>query len=380
MGCSTTYYCTDTTNECTPTTEYSSAVSITTEGTSYIRYYSTDTAVNAETTATQTIKVDTTNPITAYTTSRTNNTITNTLSCADLPAQAGASSSCSVTYYCYDTHSTGSGQAACTPTTTYTTPVEFTISQNTYFRYYSVDYVSNSNDTTSQTILLQGGSGSGGSSPVIPDPPDSGRETPGVDEETPGVEEATAPPRDDTEVGPLPAQIAQQIQNITKQIAKLFLPRPGVGGLQGLGPLAEAVPRQAPPVFQGWDIMEVIPVSELALTPVENNIAFFANRIPQFRQALLAFGIDLSSKIDAQKISGVELYLPGLTKTVLTETEILEIASSASPPRNDGVQVGELEVNQFALVQGGAIGSTYCRSFVKNSNRHCVCQNSWRVD
>ncbi|RLG14059.1 MAG: hypothetical protein DRN66_02990, partial [Candidatus Nanohalarchaeota archaeon] len=49
-GCNITQYCTDTTNTCTPNIAYSTPVQISTEGMSYIRFRSNDTAGNLETT------------------------------------------------------------------------------------------------------------------------------------------------------------------------------------------------------------------------------------------------------------------------------------------------------------------------------------------
>ncbi|MEM3483673.1 MAG: hypothetical protein QXW00_02935, partial [Candidatus Woesearchaeota archaeon] len=57
-GCSLTQYCTDTTNTCTPTTTYTAPIQINTQGTTYIRYNSTDNAGNTETTQSKTIKID----------------------------------------------------------------------------------------------------------------------------------------------------------------------------------------------------------------------------------------------------------------------------------------------------------------------------------
>jgi len=59
VGCDTIQYCTDTDNTCNPNITYSSPVQITTEGTSYIRFRSNDTAGNLETTKSETIKIDT---------------------------------------------------------------------------------------------------------------------------------------------------------------------------------------------------------------------------------------------------------------------------------------------------------------------------------
>jgi len=58
-GCDKTYYCT-TGASCTPTTEYTGAFNIITEGTNYVRYYSKDkaTPVNTESFKPQTIKLD----------------------------------------------------------------------------------------------------------------------------------------------------------------------------------------------------------------------------------------------------------------------------------------------------------------------------------
>jgi len=55
-------YCNDTTNTCTPDTYISSGVTLTSEGTNYIRYFSNDTLGNEETIQSRTIKIDETAP------------------------------------------------------------------------------------------------------------------------------------------------------------------------------------------------------------------------------------------------------------------------------------------------------------------------------
>jgi len=59
-GCASGYpkYCTDTDNSCDPTTSYTAPVTVSTENTSYIRYYSVDEAENTETTNSSTINID----------------------------------------------------------------------------------------------------------------------------------------------------------------------------------------------------------------------------------------------------------------------------------------------------------------------------------
>ena len=60
-GVSATYYCTDTTNTCTPNTEGTEIV-IDAEGTTYIRYYSVDNAGNEETVKSTSVFIDTIAP------------------------------------------------------------------------------------------------------------------------------------------------------------------------------------------------------------------------------------------------------------------------------------------------------------------------------
>jgi len=57
-GCDVTQYCLDTVNNCTPNLTYTGVIQISTEGISYIRYRSNDTAGNLETTKNQTIKIN----------------------------------------------------------------------------------------------------------------------------------------------------------------------------------------------------------------------------------------------------------------------------------------------------------------------------------
>lgn len=62
VACAGTYYCIDTDNACAPATSYSSALLHSTEGTSYIRFYSVDAASNAEQVKSQVLKLDKAKP------------------------------------------------------------------------------------------------------------------------------------------------------------------------------------------------------------------------------------------------------------------------------------------------------------------------------
>ncbi len=61
-GVDTILYCTDTTNTCTPNQAYSTSITISTEGTSYIRFLANDSVGNTETVNSETIMIDTTAP------------------------------------------------------------------------------------------------------------------------------------------------------------------------------------------------------------------------------------------------------------------------------------------------------------------------------
>src|SRR5581483_3730330 len=115
-GVASTKYCTDSANTCDPTsgTSYTTAVTISTEGTTYFRYESTDNAGNVQNTVSRAVEIDKTAPTTTPAASGysfgnwSNSNVSVTLSCDD-----GSLSGCSATKYCTDTANT------CTPTTTY---------------------------------------------------------------------------------------------------------------------------------------------------------------------------------------------------------------------------------------------------------------------
>ncbi len=105
-GCKETNYCSGS-STCTQTTIYSSSFSVAIEGTTNINYYSTDNAGNTETSKSNSVKIDKTDPATSilcndatcktdwYTT-----TVTVTLSCND--GTSGVASGCQTTKYSWD--------------------------------------------------------------------------------------------------------------------------------------------------------------------------------------------------------------------------------------------------------------------------------------
>jgi len=154
-GLSNTKYCADSTNTCTPTTVVMAPVHVTTQGTSYVRYYSTDNAGNTETVSSVILKIDSTAPVaTATAVNNDSSTYTFgqwtvslqvnvTLTCSDT-----GGSGCFVTYYCADTGNT------CTPNAQYTVPVEITTNGSSFIRFNSTDNVGNYGIIQSKNIMI----------------------------------------------------------------------------------------------------------------------------------------------------------------------------------------------------------------------------------
>ncbi|NIO22155.1 MAG: hypothetical protein GTN76_15865 [Candidatus Aenigmarchaeota archaeon] len=96
-GCDSTDYCIDTSNTCSPANSYSSPFTVSYEGTSYVRYRSTDNAGNEESPVkSRQIKIDKTAPTTSISPngrSWTNTNVDFTLTCYD------PNSGCDSTYY-----------------------------------------------------------------------------------------------------------------------------------------------------------------------------------------------------------------------------------------------------------------------------------------
>ncbi len=148
-GCNTISYCTDTSNSCTPGTTYTGAVTVSTQGTSYIRYRSTDTSSNTETTKSSTIKVDTSLPTTSDNYgSKDGNWQTANQTITLTPADV--TSGIATTKYCTDSNNT------CSPSsgTSYSTAVTISTEGTTYFRYASTDTAGNVQTTVSRSVKI----------------------------------------------------------------------------------------------------------------------------------------------------------------------------------------------------------------------------------
>jgi phage-related holin len=153
-GCASTKYCTDAVDTCTPSTSYSVPFEISTEGTSYVRFNSTDAAGNAETINSETVRIDTADPDTTaspvdewsntytFTTWTKSSYIDVSLSCAD------TTSGCLITKYCTDEANT------CTPATTYSTAVHMTTEGTSYIRYNSTDNAGNTETIHSGAVMI----------------------------------------------------------------------------------------------------------------------------------------------------------------------------------------------------------------------------------
>ena len=152
-GVDATTYCTDTDNTCSPTTSYTTPVTITDEGTNYIRYTSTDNLGNEETVQSLEVKIDKTAPTTSGSVTSGNamqggehdgvyyTDVVYTLSEAD------ALSGVETTYYCTDSTNT------CNPTTTYTSEITLNTDGNHYVRYYSEDTAGNEQTVQSSGLI-----------------------------------------------------------------------------------------------------------------------------------------------------------------------------------------------------------------------------------
>jgi hypothetical protein len=140
-GCAATHYTTDGSEPTTGSPRYTAALSITANTT--LKYFSVDTAGNAETVNTSTYVIDTVAPTTTATpaagTYGAAQTVT--LACAD-----GSGTGCSATHYTTD------GSEPTTSSPSYSAPLSLTA--NTTLKFFSVDMVGNAEAVRTETYVI----------------------------------------------------------------------------------------------------------------------------------------------------------------------------------------------------------------------------------
>jgi fibronectin type 3 domain-containing protein len=142
-----TKYCVDTANSCTPTIAFTGPIPVSSQGTSYVRFQSADTANNVETVKSTTVKIDAAAPATtaAYTgTAGEHNWYISNVA-VQLSA-TDATSGVKAKYICVDQDN------ACAPQPG--SSASITIEGTNYVRYYSADTAGNAELVHSDIILV----------------------------------------------------------------------------------------------------------------------------------------------------------------------------------------------------------------------------------
>jgi len=156
--------------------------------------------------------------------------------------------------------------------------------------------------------------------------------------------------------------IAEQLNNVAVQVENILNPAGAQPQIQ-YPPISVSVPKEAPPALRGLEIMSVNPLGKFSLAPIGTSVSFFADKLSPLKETLDALGINADKLSDVKKLSQAELYLPGLTQTVLSPEEVLKaniLATGNEPPAVDiapGNQTGlikpdSLQASAFAAVQG----------------------------
>jgi hypothetical protein len=311
------------------------------DGSYVIQFYSADNATNFNA-STFNLLWDATNPITAadagvYTFGNWSvNGVTVILTCGD-----GSGAGCLATLYCVDTDN------ICAPNLAYSTPVTISASGISHIRYYSTDTAGNAEITKSQTIKI--------SASPIPAPP---------------------PPLRQGSSGQAPSanildQLVSQLNSLRQQAQDLVNGQPKIN----YPPIAESVPVEPQVALQGLKTMTVNPLGGFALNHLGTNVAFFANKLPQLQGVLDSLNINTGKSSDIAKLTQTELYLPGLTQTILTPTEILKAnqpaktnqppAVAVNPATQAELQAQNLQANAIAGVKGVPLANLSAEALAK---------------
>jgi len=271
------------------------------DGTKTVYIACQDTSGNKDTADTNTqltYTLDTTPPVTEAVIVNLNNNITVTLSCDD-----GAGSGCGATYYCYDI------MDACSPTLPYTGPVNFSITENKYFRFYSVDVALNTAATASELVEYTGAAVGGGAGSFVSQP---GQQQPGQTQETqtPGTEEISQQDNEN-----IISQMQQQIKNLIGYMSNLlFKPEQEKESEPEI-----QIPEETPQAFEDIDIIGELSTDGLGIAFVGNEIGFFSEKLPNFSKIISDLGLeDLSALKD---LGGAEFVLPNIASLISPEKD-----------------------------------------------------------
>jgi len=137
-------YCIGTSNNCFPSTEYSSPISVSQEGIRYLRYFAQDNAGNPSDIVSKTLELDKTSP------SASDNapfSWQNSDFYVEINSNDALSGIASTKYYF------GSSENG-TPSTNYSSPILISQEGENYFKYLTTDNANNASSTTTKTLRL----------------------------------------------------------------------------------------------------------------------------------------------------------------------------------------------------------------------------------
>ena len=305
-GCAAIYYCQDTIDACLPTTLYTAPVTASSSGAEYIRYYSTDTLGNSSATTSQIINISNV-PLPPTLTADSLTQITASWSANGNPV--------GTQYYIENvTNSTNSGWIDGTSWIS----AGLNCGTNYSFRVKarSVDLTETASGATAtgQTRTCPSISSSGGYSGGYG-----------------GYGYYYYIPASTT----TPSTVITYVNNVAQNLISGLLGNPQETTPITYPPIELSVPTTTPAALQGLRVMSVNPLGNFALSPIGTTVIWFANKLPQLQDTLNALNINANKLSDVAKLSNAQLYLPGLTQTILSPQEILQankLANVNQPP------------------------------------------------
>ncbi|OGZ73460.1 MAG: hypothetical protein A2908_04280 [Candidatus Staskawiczbacteria bacterium RIFCSPLOWO2_01_FULL_38_12b] len=336
---------------------------MTTEGTTYFRYESTDNAGNVQTTVSRSVKIDGTAPIVNAGEDKSGTQFTQTATVTD--AASGILS------YLW-TKTSGPG------TITFGTAVlsETTISASANGTYViNLAVTDNAGNSASDSFTLDwrvqtggGGGGGGISHNECQNQQCVAVAGSGTSQCQGNSQCIVAPPVPTPTPSPIIEQIiqpvSQQIQTITNNIINplppLFTP----------SQVAPSVPVPTPEAFKPQELIAPNPLGVFDLSSIPSDISFFAQKFPAFNSFLRDVGINKIA--DLQKLGSVQLTLPGFTQTSLAQKP-----GAPVPPPSDAIPVPTLTKTAaanvptdviFAKTAGGLIDINTNLSFDSKGN------------